>query len=147
MLLNDIKQSIQESLKQHDTNKVSTLRMLLSAVRYAAIKQYGAEGEAKLTDADIVTVIQKQVKERKESIEAYTNAGRHELAQKEQQELAVLQAYLPAELTDTELEQIIKTVIASGQTNFGMVMKQVVSATQGRADGNRIAAQVKRLLV
>lgn len=147
MLLDDIKKSIQTSLKSGDSERVSTLRMLLSAIRYAAIKIYGADGETKMTDEDVLSVIQKQAKERRESIDAYTKGGRNDLAEKEQKELAILQTYLPSALTDQEIEQMIREILAAGDKNFGSVMKQAVAKAQGRADGSRISSLVKKLLV
>lgn len=146
MLLDTIKADIQASLKEGNSLRVSTLRMTLSAIRNSAINKYGAQGEDGLTDQDVLDVIQKQAKERKESIEAYNTAGRTDLVEKEQQELDILMQFLPKELTDEELKTIVQPIIASGEKNFGLIMKQAVSLVKGRADGSRISQTVKQLL-
>ncbi len=146
MLLAQIKSDIQTSLKEGNSLRVSTLRMTLSAIRNSAISKYGARGEEGLTDQDVLDVIKKQSKERKESIEAYKQAGRTDLVEKEQQELDILVQFLPKELTDEELKAILQPIIASGEKNFGLIMKQSVSLVQGKADGSRISAVVKQLL-
>jgi uncharacterized protein len=147
MILGSIKSDIQTSLKSGDSFRVSTLRMILSAAGYAAIKKYGANGDEQMTDEDVLEVIKKQAKERKESVDAFTKANRMDLAEKEKKELELLQTFLPKELTQEELEQIVASAIADGEKQFGIVMKRVISQVQGRADGAVIAATVKKLLV
>ena len=147
MILDTIKTDIQASLKRGDSFRVSTLRMIVSAVGYAAIKKYGAAGDEKMTDEDVLDVIKKQAKERKESVEAFTTANRPELADKEKKEFELLLSFLPQELSDEELEHITKEALSDGEKQFGVVMKRVITAAKGRADGSRIAAIVKKLLV
>jgi hypothetical protein len=146
MLLDQIKKDIETSLREGNFLRLSTMRMILSAVRYAAINKYGAEGEQSMTDEDILNVIKKQAKERRESIDAYQKAGRNDLVQKEQSELDILFEFLPKELSDQELEQIIRPIIASGEQNMGLIMKQAMQVVQGKANGNRVSAKVKELL-
>lgn len=93
MLLAKIKAALSASLKAGDTRRVETLRFLLSHIHNAAIAQYGARGEEALTDADILDVIQQQVNSHKQSIEIYEKAGRNDLAEKEREELAILETY------------------------------------------------------
>ena len=145
MLLDDLKVDVLTSMKKHDHIRVDTLRFLLAAIRNAAIDKYAAAGESALKDEDVLDVIKKQVKTHKESIEAFTSAGRTELASKEQGELTILEAFLPKEMTDEELETLLAPVAASGEPNFGLLMKKAMATVAGKADGGRVAAFLKSL--
>ena len=145
MLLDDLKVDVLTSMKKHDHIRVDTLRFLLAAIRNAAIAKYQAAGEAAMKDEDVLDVIKKQVKTHKESIEAFTSAGRTELASKEQGELTILEAFLPKEMTDEELETLLAPVAASGEPNFGLLMKKAMATVAGKADGGRVAAFLKSL--
>lgn len=146
MLLDSIKTDIQESLKKGNTLRLETLRFLLSHVRNAAINKYGPKAETSVTDQDVLDVVKKQVKTRKESIDAFTKGGRIDLAAKEKAELDILQAFLPQELTDEELKTILLPVVSTGEKNFGLLMKQAMAKVSGRADGGRVSAVLKELM-
>ena len=103
MVLDTLRNDLTSSLKKGDTNRVETLRFLLAAIRNVAIAKYGSAGEASLTDADILEVIKKQVNTHKESIDAFTKAGRTELSERESNQLHVLEEFLPKEISDEEL--------------------------------------------
>lgn len=145
MLLSEIKVSIIESVKAKDTARAGTLRFLLSAVRNTAIDKYAAKGEEAMTDEDVLEVIKKQVKTHKESIEAFSGAGRTELAEKEKAELAILAAYLPKEMSDEELTAILTPIAQSGEKNFGLLMRNAMALVAGRADGSRVSGILKKL--
>lgn len=153
-----ISEKLQEDLKQaqlaRDEVKVSTLRLLLSEIKNTQI-QKGAE----LSDEDIVSVIQKEAKKRRESIESFKAGNREDLAQKEQSELEILQAYLPAQLTSEELTKLVDEAItkleaegliaqagAISLTEMGKVMSLVMGKVSGRADGGSISQLVKERL-
>lgn len=146
MLISELRQSLTTAMKAGDRCRVDTIRFLLAATHNSAIAKYGARGEAGLTDADVLDVIKKQAKTHKESIEAFDKAGRHELAAKEKEELAILESYLPQELSDERLKKLLEPVVASGETNFGVLMKQAMAVVAGQADGKRVAAIVKTML-
>lgn len=146
MLIDELRQSLMASLKSGDTRRVDTLRFLLAAVRNAAIAKYAAKGEKGLTDADVLDVIKKQAKSHRESIEAFDKAGRAELAAKEREELAILEAYLPKQLSDEEIKALLAPVIASGEKNFGKLMGAAIAVLKGKADGGRVATILKQLL-
>lgn len=146
MLLDEIKQQITEALKARDTRRVETLRFLLSAIRNAGIAKYGAGGEEQMTDQDIIDVMRKQVKTRQESIEAFSKAGRTDLVEKEEQERAILQSFLPKDLSDEELKGLLEPLLASGEKHMGTLMKQAMQLVQGRADGKRVSAMIQSLL-
>lgn len=146
MLLDDLKKDVLTSMKQGDHVRVETLRFLIAAVRNAAISKYGAAGEEAMKDEDVLDVIKKQVKTHKESVEAFSKASRTELVEKEQGELAILEAFLPKELTDDEIQKLLEPVVQSGEKNFGLLMKQAMPIIAGRADGKRVSGLLKSMM-
>ena len=145
MLMQDLQQSMIDGMKRHDQNAVDTLRFLISAVKNAAITKYGAEAETKLTEADVLDVVKKQVKTHKESVEAFEKAGRKELADKEKAQLAILETYLPKQISDDELKKILEPVAKAGG-DFGPMMGKAMKAVAGKADGSRVSAILKSLV-
>lgn len=145
MVLQDLQADLMTSLKAGRSTRVETLRFLIAAVRNAAIAQYGSDAEKKLTEADIIDVVKRQVKTHRESIDAFTNAGRTELAQKETAQLDVLMGFLPKEISDEELKALLAPVVAGGEKNFGLLMKSAMTAVAGKADGGRVAALLKQM--
>ena len=101
---------LKDGMRAHDATKVGVLRMLKSALKYAAIEKSGAEAE--LDDAEAVQVIRKQVKQRQDSIESFEKGGRAELVEKEKKELSILNEYLPQAMSAAELAQIVRGTIA-----------------------------------
>jgi uncharacterized protein YqeY len=146
MLLDTLKTDLVTAMKARNTVAVDTIRFLLSAIRNAAIAKYGATSDTALTDADVLDAIKKQVKTHKESVEAFKTAGRDELVAKEQGELNVLLTYVPAEMSDEELKNLLAPVASSGEQNFGLLMKQAMVAVAGRADGSRVSQMLKALM-
>jgi len=145
-----LQQRIGEELKQamlaKDAEKLSTLRLLKSALGYAQIDKKTDQ----LSDPDIIVVIQKEAKKRRDSIEQYRTGGRADLADKEARELAVLETFLPRPLSPEELESMIRATIqelgATSKKDMGPVMKAVQAKAAGRADGKAISAIVGKLL-
>jgi hypothetical protein len=147
MSLDQLQSDVNMSLKKGDSVRVGTLRFLISAVRNYAIATYGNAWETSLKEEDILDVIKKQVKTHKESVAAFTKAGRSDLSVKEQQELDVLQAFLPSELSDSDLKIMLSDVVSGGDvSNFGLLMKSAMAKVQGKADGGRVSAILKQLL-
>ena len=146
MLISELRQSLTTSLKVGEGRRVDTIRFLLAAIQYAAIAKYGAKGEEGLTDADVLEVIKKQTKNHKESIDAFEKAGRAELATKEKEELAILESYLPKQLSDEEIKALLAPVVTSNENNFGLLMKRAMIAVRGQADGGRVASILKQML-
>lgn len=140
------------ALKAHDKELVTTLRMAIGALKNEKVAGKTAR---ELSDADEVTVLQREVSKRKDSAQAYTDGNRPELAAKELAEAAVIARYLPAALTGEELDAIIGEEVAAaaaalGQPpamkQMGLVMKAVQARTAGRADGATVAAKVRAAL-
>jgi len=152
MLYTDLTTDVMKSLKAGNRMRVDTLRFLLSDIKNAAIAKYGAQADTKLTDTDILAVIKKQVKTHKESIEAYAKAGRKDLEDKEQTEYEILMAFLPKEMTDDAIGEIIdKTILLdsgsiTGPEAFPLYMKKVMQAMAGRADGAKVAKLLREKL-
>lgn len=134
-------------MKARDQMTTATLRMALTAVSNAEV---AGKSHQELDDDAVLKVLAKEAKSRKESAAAYSDAGRPELAERENAELAVLEAYLPSQLEDSELETIVDHAIAQvGATSMkqmGQVMKAATAAVAGRADGGRVSAVVKAKL-
>ena len=146
MNLTDLQTDLNASLKAGKAVRVATLRLIISAVRNAAINKYGAAWETSVADADIVETVKKQIKTHKESILAFAAAGRTELVEKEQGELTILEEFAPKEISDDDLKAILAPVAASHETNFGLLMKAAMTAVAGKADGGRVSAMLKQLV-
>lgn len=132
-------------MKKKDALRVSTIRMLISSVGYASKEKQG-----ELTDDDVLQVLAKEAKKRKESADAAKTANRTDVAEKELKELAIIEEYLPAQMTAEEVEAHVKTAIeetgASSPKDKGKVMGKLMKALKGKADGNLISQTVDRLL-
>lgn len=135
------------SMKRGDTTRVESLRLILSEVRNVAIAKYGRDAEAKVSDPDTVSAVKKLAKRHRESIEAFEKGGRSDLVAKEKAQLSVVESYLPQELPDSEIRKIIGPLLRTGETNFGVLMRQVMAAIAGKADGGRVSAILKEMLV
>ena len=138
------------AIKSRNELASSTLRMVLTAVTNEEVS--GKEVRV-LTDEDILTVLTREAKKRRESVTAYSDAGRPELADRENAELEVINAYLPEQLSDAEVAEIVNAAVAtvaesgaSGGAAIGAVMKIVQPQIKGRADGGVVAAMVKSAL-
>lgn len=139
-------EDLKTAMKAREELKVSTLRLLKAAISNAAIQKQ----KAVLDDAEVIAEIAKLVKQREESVAAYTKGNRPDLAEKEQTEAKILQAYLPAQLSDEELKGIVQAAVkeagGSGPQAMGAVMKLVMPKVAGRADGKRVNEFVKQSL-
>jgi uncharacterized protein len=140
------------AMKNRDKTKVATLRMALTGV---ATEEVSGEAARELTDDEVLRVINREVRKRKEAAEAFTGAGRTEQAAAELHEAEVLAEYLPKQLADDELETLVAQAIAEvteqlgappGLKQMGQVMKSANGTVAGRADGGRVAAAVKARL-
>jgi uncharacterized protein YqeY len=143
-----IDSDLKDAMRAKDAARLGVLRMLKSALKYSAIEKSGAA--AQLDDAEAAQVIRKQVKQRQDSIESFEKGGRSELAAKEKDELALLQAYLPQGLNADELAKIVGETIgelgATSRAQMGAVMKALQSKVAGRADGKTLSQEVQRQL-
>jgi len=145
-MLDQLSAQIKAAMLARDADRLSTLRMLKSALGYLQIERKSEP----LTDADFIAMVQREIKKRQDSITQFEQGGRMELAEKEKQEAIILQTFLPIPLTLLELEAMvvatIQTLGATGKKEMGAVIKSVQAQAAGRADGKSISALVGRLL-
>lgn len=141
-----IQKDIMEAMKAHDESRLNATRGIKSEILLAKT----SETEHELSDADVLKIIQKLVKQRKESAELYTQGNRPELAEKELAEMKVMEAYLPKALSEDEVRNILKEVVAevgaTGPKDMGKVMGAATKKLAGQADGRLISTIVKELL-
>ena len=128
-LLEKLDQDMKQAMIAKDEGRLSTIRLLKSAVQYAAI-----EKSAAMSDAEIIQVIQKQIKQRRESIQQFIDGGRQEMAAKEENEARILESYLPKQISAEELKNIVESEVkaqgASTKKDFGRLMKILTEKTQ-----------------
>ncbi len=138
---------LKAAMKEKDELKLSVVRMLKSAVRYREV-----EGEKAITldEAGILQVVATEIKRRRDSVEQYRAGGREDLAKKEEAEIAILQGWLPAQLTEAELrakvDEVVARLGAKGPKDMGGVMKALLPEVQGRAEGKLVSDLVKQRL-
>ena len=144
-MLNKINEDLKAALKQGDNIAKSVLRYLKSEIHNREIS-IGSS----LTNEQIIDVLNKQAKQRRESIEAYTNGNRSDLVEIEEKELSIIMNYLPDQLSETEIETIVKEGIietkATSSKDIGKVMSWVMPKVKGKADGKTISATVNSIL-
>ena len=140
-----ITDDMKSAMRAGEKERLGTIRLVL-----AAIKQREVDERITLDDGQVLAVLEKMIKQRKESITQFENGGRSDLVAKEQAELSVLQAYLPAQMSDAEIDVLIaEAVAASGATSIkdmGKVMGLVKAKAQGKADMGAVSARIKQKL-
>jgi uncharacterized protein YqeY len=143
-----IDQDLKDAMRAKDADRLSALRMLKSSVKYAAIEKGGPEAD--VSDADVIAVVRKRIKQCQDAVEGFNQGGRPEQAEKEKTEIALLENYLPAALPPDELARLVQQAIAeTGATEkaqMGSVMKAVMAKAGGRTDGKTVNAEVLRQL-
>jgi uncharacterized protein YqeY len=149
MTLNQrISEDLKTAMKAKDTLALNVIRGLKSAMKYAAIEKLGADGE--LDDTDGIAVIRREIKKRQDSVASYEAAARADLAETEKAEIAVLEKYLPAAMSDDELVKLVESTIeelgAKSKKDMGAVMKALQEKAAGRADNRALSAEVSKRL-
>ena len=143
-----IDSDLKEAMRAKDAPRLSVLRMLKSALKYGAIAK--SDAEAELSDAEAAQVIRKQVKQRQDSIESFEKGGRAELAEKEKEELSILNAYLPQAMSADDVTKMVRETIAeigaTSKSQMGVVMKALQVKVDGRADGKTLSTEVQKQL-
>lgn len=149
MLRDDINNAVKEAMKAKDERKLSTLRMVNSALKNADIEARG-QGKPPLSDEDILGLLQKMIKQRQESVELYDKGGRAELADQERAEIAVISAYLPKQMSEDEVKAAIAAAIkdtgASGMKDMGKVIAALKAKHAGQMDFGKASGLVKAAL-
>jgi uncharacterized protein YqeY len=146
-LKESLRSDLTESIRARDELRAATLRMALTAVTN---EEVAGKQARELSDDDVLAVLTREAKRRREAAAAYDDARRPELADRERAELGVLEGYLPAQLSDEELSALVAEVVAAtgaeGPKGIGLVMKGVQPRVGKRADGGRVSAEVRRQL-
>jgi uncharacterized protein YqeY len=144
-----IDQDLQDAMRAKDTDKLGALRMLKSSLKYAVIEK-GASSEGDLSEAEVISVVRKRIKQCQDAVEGFEKGGRPEQAAKEKAEQTMLEAYLPAALSAEELAALVRDAIAAtgatGKAQMGAVMKIVMAKAGGRTDGKAVNAEVQKQL-
>ncbi|MDD5313408.1 MAG: GatB/YqeY domain-containing protein [Dehalococcoidia bacterium] len=144
-LLDKLNEDLKSAMRGKEQTRMTVLRMLLSAINYAEIAQ-----QKKLDDSGIITVLSREIKQRRESIEAFEKGNRQDLADKEKAEMAMLQAYMPAQMGRDEITALVQKVIqetgAKGPGDKGKVMQNLMPQVKGKADGGEVNNIVTELL-
>ncbi len=139
-------QEIKSAMLARDANRLGTLRLLKSAIGYAQIEKKSET----TSDVDFIALVQKEVKKRRDSVEQFEKAGRSELAEKEKQEITLLENFLPQAMSEVDLETLVRATIqeigATSKKEMGQVIKAVQAKAAGRAEGKTISALVGKLL-
>ncbi|MCK4553347.1 GatB/YqeY domain-containing protein [Candidatus Parcubacteria bacterium] len=143
---NDLKQAMRNKQEQ----KVSVFRMLISAIKNKEIAARKGE-DVSLTNEQVIQILRSEIKKRKDSITAYKQGDRYDLADKEEREIKIIEKYLPEQMSDGEIETVVREIVethgnASVQKDFGKVMGQVMVRVKGQADGGKVSGVVKRVL-
>lgn len=144
----ELKEELKKSMLARDAEKTSVLRMVVSALGYYEIEKGGAGYEA--TEEDVMAVLQRQVKQRRDSIEQFKAGGRDDLVENETKELKMLDVYLPAQMGEEEIAKLIDEAIASTGAStpqdMGKVMSALMPKTKGKADGGIVSRIVREKL-
>ncbi len=149
MLREDINNALKDAMKAHDSRRVSTLRLINSALKNADIEARG-HGKGPLGDEEVLGLLQKMIKQRQESVELYEKGGRAELANQEREEIAIISAYLPKQLSEDEMKAVIAAAIkelgASSMKDMGKVIGALKAKYAGQMDFAKASGLVKGML-
>ena len=125
---------------------MGVLRMLITVIGNKVIEKRGKTGEEVLTEEEVLDVLRREAKKRKEAAVLYAQGGRPELEQREKQESEFIEKYLPKQLGEAEVEAVVKKVLASGAKEFGEIMKGTMQELKGKVDGRMVQDVIKRLM-
>ena len=149
MLRDDINNSLKGAMKAGDAPRVSTLRMVNSTIKNADIEARG-QGKPPLTDEELLSLLQKMIKQRQESVELYQKGGRADLVAQEQGEIDIISGYLPAQMSETEIVNVIGALVketgATAMKDMGKAMAAIKERYAGKLDVGKASAAVKKLL-
>jgi uncharacterized protein YqeY len=149
VLRDDINNSLKGAMKAGDAPRVSTLRMVNSTIKNADIEARG-QGKPPLADEELLSLLQKMIKQRQESVELYQKGGRADLVAQEQGEIDIISGYLPAQMSETEIVNVIGSLVketgATAMKDMGKVMAAIKERYAGKLDVGKASAAVKKLL-
>ena len=145
-LYEKIREDMKSAMKSGDKVRLDTLRFSISGLNNFFKEKQIKDPAAVLTDEEFISVMQKDAKRRKESIEMFREGNRNDLVEKEEIDLAIVMEYLPKELSRTEIEKIVTDVMAAGATDFNAIMRDSMKEVKGRADGKMVGEVIKAKL-
>jgi len=149
VLRDDINNALKDAMKAGDARRVSTLRLVNSALKNADIEARG-QGKPPLTDEDLLSLLQKMIKQRQESVELYQKGNRADLVAQEQGEIDIISGYLPAQMSEAEIGTVIAALVketgATAMKDMGRVMAAIKERYAGKLDVGKASAAVKKLL-
>ena len=137
---------VKDSLLKKDVEKTGVLRFVLSLLQNREIEKRGTGQSPVLGDEEVLEIMQREVKKRKEAIELFRKGGRPELAEKEEKELVFINEYLPAQMQREEITALVGELKKGGLNDFNSLMKEAAKATKGRADGKLVSEIVREIL-
>jgi len=148
-LIKNIKADLKTAMRNKEQESMTVLRLLLTAFQHKEISMRES-GKAELTNEAAIEVLSAEVKKRKDSLSAFSEGDREDLASKERNALKILEKYLPEQMSDEELEKIVKQIIeelnATGPNDFGRVMGKIMPKVKGKTDGSKVSKILKDLL-
>ena len=144
-----IQEDFKQSMKNQAADRLGTIRMLMAALHNREIEKKGKTNDSVLTDEEVLEVIQREAKKRREAAELYTKGGRNDLAEKESRELLIFQEYLPKQLSDDEVRKILAEVIAKSdlktEKDFGKLMGEAMKSLKGKADAKKVGEMLRAM--
>lgn len=144
MTLNEqLTAELKNAMKAGDQKTVGLLRFMMSQIKNKSLENHAAGKPETLTDEEILDIFKREAKKRKESINLFTQGNRADLADKEKEELVMIEKYLPAQMSREQITAIVDEVLKSGATEFGMIMKEAMAKTKGQADGKLVSDVIK----
>jgi hypothetical protein len=146
LLYEQIREDMKSAMKAGEKDRLETLRFILSGLNGAQKEKEIKEPGAKLTDTETISMFQKEAKRRKESIDLFRQGKRNDLVEKEEAGLAIIQAYLPEELSREAIAKIVDEIRLQGSADFSALMRETMKAAAGRADGKLVAEIIKEKL-
>lgn len=149
MLREDLQKALKDSMLNHDTTTVGAVRLIIAGMKEKDVEARG-KGQEKATDAELLSMMQGMIKQRNDSIKMYVEGNRQDLADKEKSEIAVIEKFLPKQMSDAEIETVLKTLIsstgASSIKDMGKVMGALKSQYAGQLDMGKASGMIKSLL-
>ena len=146
MFKEKLEEDLRKALKGGQERTIAVLRLLLSELHTREIEKRSTGQAPRLTDDEAISVLQREVKKRKESIDLFKKGGRADLVRKEEEELTVIQDYLPQPISETEIEKVLDALLGEGFRDFNSLMREAMKKLKGKVDGNTVVLLVKRRL-
>jgi uncharacterized protein len=148
ILYGKINEDLKQAMRNKNALELSALRMLIAALKNKKIALGGGGNAEELTEEQVIEAVQSEIKKRKDSVVSYEQGNRQDLVDKENDEIKILEKYMPAQMSDDEIEKTVQEIVVTegDNPNFGKVMSQAMGKLKGKADGGKVTEIVKRVL-